>query len=72
MLAIRDAAIVSTSGRPSAGPLCSRTRMAWFTSWWLAGSDSYSSSRKASTAGGQQNLPLHTAPFPRVISRHVP
>jgi hypothetical protein len=25
--------------------------MAWFTSWWLAGSDSYSSSRKASTSG---------------------
>ena len=50
MLAIRDAVIVSTNGRPSAGPLRSRTKMAWFTSWWLSGSDSYSSSRKASTS----------------------
>lgn len=33
MLAIRDAVIVSTSGRSSAGPLRSRTKMAWFTSW---------------------------------------
>jgi hypothetical protein len=32
MLAIREAVIVSTSGRPSAGPLRSKTRMAWFTS----------------------------------------
>jgi len=32
MLAIRDAVIVPTSGRPSAGPLRSRTKMAWFTS----------------------------------------
>jgi hypothetical protein len=32
MLAIRDAVIESTNGRPSAGPLRSSTRMAWFTS----------------------------------------
>jgi hypothetical protein len=47
MLAARDAVIESTSGWPSAGPLRSSTRMAWLTSWWLAESDSYSSSRKA-------------------------
>jgi hypothetical protein len=40
MFAIRDAVTESTSGRPSAGPLRSKTRIAWFTSWWLAGSDS--------------------------------
>ena len=50
MFAIREAVIVSTSGRPSAGPLRSRTKMAWFTSWWLAGSESYSLSRNASTS----------------------
>ena len=49
MLAIRDAATVSTSGRPSAGPLRSRTRMAWLTSRWLTGSESYRSSGKSST-----------------------
>jgi len=32
MFAIRDAVIESTSGRPSAGPLRSRMRIAWFTS----------------------------------------
>ena len=32
MFAIRDVTIVSTSGLPSAGPLRSRTRIAWFTS----------------------------------------
>ena len=45
MFVIRYAVMESTSGRPSAGPLRSRMRMAWFTSWWLAGSDSYRSSR---------------------------
>src|SRR5260370_27941618 len=42
MFAIREAVIVSTSGRPSAGPLRSRTKIAWFTSWWLTGAESYS------------------------------
>jgi hypothetical protein len=51
MLAIRELVIVSTSGRPSAGPLRSKTKMAWFTSWWLTGSDSNSSSRNDSTSG---------------------
>jgi hypothetical protein len=32
MFAIRDAVIVSTSGRPSPGPFCSSTGIAWFTS----------------------------------------
>jgi hypothetical protein len=40
MFAIRDAVMESTSGLPSAGPLRSRMRIAWLTSWWLAGSDS--------------------------------
>jgi hypothetical protein len=31
MFAIRDAVIESTSGLPSAGPLRSKTRIAWFT-----------------------------------------
>jgi hypothetical protein len=32
MFAIRDAAIVSISGRPSPGPFRSCTKIAWFTS----------------------------------------